>query len=199
MNYIHVERNDVPSILIPDFYTGRKFKIAVTGNFQIPFDHGAWNGGSRDTFRVVNMTTGESVSLDDTESGMLAMRDPKADRSFTMVPNYAIVRHTIFQGKDVGITIYVHPDSINAIRLPETVHFSEIERIVLIAARSLKSSHNGRDRFVMACNTLRYREGATIPTRVQWEAAKASLIDGGYLNKRGAITTKGKNHAKGDL
>ena len=37
--------------------------------------------------------------------------------------------------------------------------------------------------------------GDVFPTREIWVAAKAELIAGGYLNKAGAITIKGKNAA----
>lgn len=65
-----------------------------------------------------------------------------------------------------------------------------------------KSSYNGRNRCQMLQDDMQHkiRSGwgglaylSAVPTTEQWEAAKASLIAKGLLNKAGAVTVAGRN------
>jgi hypothetical protein len=120
------------------------------------------------------------------------------DINVTLKPGFAVLEHSIFCGKDMGLTFYLHPD--NATKLLPPVHdISPYERLVLRATASLKSSYNGRDRYQMAqgyenANYLK-ANNLSYPTREQWESAKQSLVGKGLLNKAGAVTPAGRNAA----
>jgi hypothetical protein len=194
MNTIYLDARMVPSHL-PGTYTGQKFKARVTESVTIPIDAGLWSGGSRDKYHAIDLATGRQVEMPGQREA------PWGDRreyQVTLEPGIAVVEHSIFCGKDMGLTFYMHPANAAAL-LPAPVELSPVERLVLVATASLKSSYGGRDRYQMAQDEYSCRKalGETLyPSRVEWEATKAGLVAKGFLNKAGAITPAGRNAAK---
>jgi hypothetical protein len=175
-------------------YKGKKFKAIVCIETTIPSDIGLWSGGNRDTYSAIDLATGRQIPL----PGQLSSPwdSSRADHTVAIKPGFALVRHTLFCGKDLGLTFYLHPD--NAARmLPAPCKLTEHESLVLQATASLKSSYNGMDRYDMKARDHRYSPAGTqpFPTREQWEGAKQALIARGLLNKAGAITVAGRNAA----
>lgn len=190
MPTIHLDRNMVPAELRGS-YTGNSFKAVVTETVTIPAGAGMWQDGSRDTWFLVNLTTGARMSADD----HAAFRTGGQEKTAKLEPDVAVVCHSIFCGKDTGLTFYVHPENARKL-LPAPVELSDLDKLVLVATRNLKASYAGRDRYQMAEGEHHCRKvlGNTLyPSRPQWEATKQSLIGRGLLNKAGAITTAGKN------
>lgn len=190
---IHLEPNQVPDQL-KHGYSGRKFKAVVAESVTIPMTAGLWDGGSRDVYRVVRVSDGAEMPASDQHSAPwdAQRRELKVD----LQPGFAVVEHSIFCGKDAGLTFYVHPQDAAPMLPPAGNDLGELESMVLEATGSLKSSYNGKDRYQMTVENLQYGYNANkrpIPTRAQWDEAKASLIARGYLNKAGAITTAGRN------
>ncbi len=174
------EVQEIARAAFPD-YTGRKFSVAA---FQGPMNLASyWDGGSRTYYAVVDLNTKKSVEIP--QSG--TMFDKQTYRMTTLPFNLAVVAHSIFMGKDGGITIYVNPDNLTKM-LPKTDEVSWAEKVVLAATRGLKSSYAG-------IKDYRFREALkdTGITRVEWDTAKEALIQKGMLNKAGAITDAGKN------
>jgi hypothetical protein len=104
-----------------------------------------------------------------------------------LVPGLVCVEHSIFCGKDTGITIHVHAENAPKY-LPAPVDLTEDEKTVIGYTKSCKSSYAGIPNF-------RFHE-ATRRTKItldRWEAAKASCIVKGLLNKAGALTIDGRN------
>ena len=91
----------------------------------------------------------------------------------------------MFQGKDLGLMFYVHPDDAIKILPASTDELTDTEKKVLAVIRGLKSSYRA-DQF--------NRIGIKSP---ELEAIKASLAKRDYLNKAGAITVKGRNASSG--
>ena len=112
-------------------------------------------------------------------------------------PDYAIVRHTIFRGKDMGLTFYIHPDNAAQLLPAPAAELPPVQKLVLKYTKERKASYNGQDRYAMAASDWRYYgkdwQLDAMPSRDDWQAAKEALIVAGYLNKAGAITVKGKN------
>ena len=191
---IYLDANQIPAS-IRGGYSGKHFRAIVTDSVFIPADAGLWSGGSRDTYRAVNLESGASraASNDMASPWDSSRRDQRVD----LRDGLAIVKHVYFCGKDLGLTIYVNPTNAAAL-LPAPVDLSPLARVVLKYTKERKASYNGRDRFDMMIDDLRYNLVPGIdaaPTREQWNQEKAALIAGGFLNKAGAITTKGKNAA----
>jgi hypothetical protein len=189
MNVIYLSPDMVPSHL-KGRYNGKKFKAEITTQVTIPSDAGLWSGGSRDTYQAVALTSGRSVAASDNMSS--PWNENRKERTITLVPGLVVVRSTMFCGKDMGLTFYVHPDNATALLPAPTAELTGYEQLVLNATCSLKSSYNGRDRYQMATE---YMQGER-PTRMQWDDAKTSLINKGLLDKRGAVTVAGRNARK---
>ena len=191
---IYLDSNQVPATIRGN-YTGKHFRAIVTDSVFIPADAGLWSGGSRTTYRAVNLETGATRAASDNMSA--PWNSSRKDSRVDLRDGLAIVSHVYFCGKDLGLTIYVNPTNAAAL-LPAPVELSPLARAVLKYTKERKSSYNGRDRFDMLIEDLRYGDKLgldSIPTRDDWNREKAELIAGGFLNKAGAITTKGKNAA----
>lgn len=164
-------------------YSGRKFKLHVS---DAPISCASyWDGGSRSYFRF--------VKLDTLETSVECPAQSAFDRKIAGIdcillpPGIACIEHSIFMGKDNGIIIHIPPESA-AHLLPAPIVLTQCEKIVLVATRGLKSSYNG-------VKDYRYCE-AHIQTGIfkdEWDEARASLINRGLLDTRGAITPKGCN------
>jgi hypothetical protein len=190
---IHLEPSQVPTVLRGS-YAGYKYKVLVCESVTIPVTAGLWDGGSRDSYQGVELATGKRYPLTMESEAPWGTR---REITVQLDNGKAVVEHSIFCGKDMGLTFYIHPS--NAIGLiPAKVELTPYQRLVLVATRSLKSSYAGRDRYENAqgeYNCTQVLKGDDYPTRDQWREAQASLIAEGYLNKAGAITVKGRNAA----
>lgn len=188
---VHLTPDAVPQTM-RGTYSGKMFKAEITESVTVPAYAGNWDGGSRDTYTAIEIATGRQVPISDNMSA--PWDKSRQDVAVAIAPGFAVVRHSVFCGKDMGLTFYVHPD--NAARwLPAPVDLSEHEMVVLRATKGLKSSYGGMDRYQLAERETHFdaAAAAAFPTRAQWDAAKQSLIGRGMLNKAGAITVAGRN------
>jgi hypothetical protein len=195
-NDIHLDPNQVPAS-IRRSYNGKHFRAVVTDSVFIPADAGTWSGGSRTVYTAIHLESGETKAACDTMSA--PWDESRKDQRVELKDGFAIVAHNIFCGKDLGLVIYVRPENAAAM-LPAPVDLPPVQKLILKYTKERKSSYMGRDRYDMASEDMRYG-GITIkalgvetmPSRDEWNQGKAELIAAGFLNKAGAITTKGKN------
>ena len=199
MQTIYLETNQVPPALRGG-YDGKKFAARVVESVSVPSDAGLWSGGSRDVYTLIELASGVRHPMPGQSAS--PFDGARQERTVTLKPGFAIVRHSTFCGKDMGLTFYVHPDNAATLLPAPAAALSPVEKLILKYTKERKASYNGRDRYDMAADDMRYGSRGigetgieTMPTRDEWDAAKAALISGGYLNKAGAITVKGKNHA----
>lgn len=186
MHAIYLDSKDVPSQLRGS-YVGKKFRAKVSLTGFIPSTAGNWDSGSRDTFTLVELSTGRSVPVSDNVSPPWGNR---SDRGFDMRPGFVLVEHSISMGKDIGLTFTVHPDDATKM-LPSSVQLTVIQQLVLNSTARFKSSYGGMNRYEMAKSD---QYGVQhFPTIAEWELAKSELIALKLLNAAGAITTAGRN------
>lgn len=163
-------------------YSGKQFKVtAFTGPMTLD---STWSGGSRDYWAIVQMNGAKRFQVP--ENGNPFLNGGKTFKCGRLPNGIALVRHTIFSGKDLGLEIYVNPENLNRLALPQPAEITLGQKIVLAYTRSRKSSYNGRNRAEMALD----ESGFPLD---QWEEAKAECIAKGWLNKAGAITNEGRN------
>jgi len=192
MSPIYLDPRDVPQHL-KSGYSGRKFQACVTETLTIRADAGLWSGGSRDVYSVIRLADGAAIEA--VAHGLAPWDAARGDVPVTLRPGFAVVCRSTFCGRDHGLTFYVHPSDAAALLPAPAADLTAHETIVLHATCSFKASYNGRDRYDMARQEHRYTSRAAVafPTREEWDAAKASLIARGYLNKAGAVTVAGRN------
>jgi hypothetical protein len=188
MRTIHLEPGDKAADLgrraFPG-YTGKHFQVLVTAGPVGLLSY--WDGGSRDYHRVLRLEDMAVVEVP--QNGTPFDRvDYTAGGNLLPCPGFAVVTNTIVQGRDLGLTIKVHPDNVNNLALPAPVDLTWAEKVVLSATRSVKSSYAGISNY--RCHEARRYTGIA---EQDYNAAKVTLIASGMLNAAGAITAKGRN------
>ena len=100
-----VKKADIKPILNASFpeYTGRTFEVEFTN--AVRFSDTNWGGGSRTYYRFVNMDNGMSEAL----AVPAPWNSPYEGKRMELPENIVVVAHSIFCGKDCGITFYAHP------------------------------------------------------------------------------------------
>jgi hypothetical protein len=159
-------------------YNGTKIKVEISDSKMELRCY--WDGGSRDTYTAYDMKGGrQNLQVQDApypfyKGGETPVYIPSADKF--------LVRHSIFMGKDMGLTIYLHPASVLVGELPlNKPDISQNELFILSIVRSYKSF--ARQEY--------YKKGGFTVSEV--EAYKQILFQKGWLNKAGAITVDGRN------
>jgi len=175
---IHLDPKDVPSQL-RGRYSGRKFKAEVTTRVTIHSDAGTWSGGSRDTYSLVRLADGKELPATDTMSS--PWDRSRQDQTINLEPGIVAVRHSMFQGNDMGLTFYVHPDDAAKLLPGPQEALSDVESTVLSIIGGYKSAYRDDER---------RRKGIGDQ---DWQAARQSLFQKGLIDKRGAITVAGRN------
>ena len=183
---IHLPAGDVPAIFkraYPD-YRGRTWKVCVATEVELTGNY--WSGGSRSTYRGLDLATGKVFNPAHDEYGN-PFTCPDVP-TVTLSPGVAIVSHSIYCGKDHGLTIYAHPDNVQKL-LPAPTDLSEDERRAL----DLICSTRGGE-----CRRKEWDDYRRLPGK--YSAANpliVSLADKGLVkvNKAGAVavTLDGRN------
>ena len=178
------EVKKIASVAFPE-YSGKKFRVEIEENpINVAYNN-YWSGGSRTYYNFVRLDTlqsfGEIPAQSAFDKAIIG-----ADK-VQLIPGLVCVQRDYFCGKDMGITIKVHPENAPKL-IGETVELTRDEKIVLIATRSFKNTYGGR-------TNIRFLEGKreTGIEVEQWETAKKGLIEKGMLNKAGSITNEGRN------
>ncbi len=185
MKTIYLEKKQVPANLQNLFgYRGNKFQCVVTDSVGI--SNTQWNGGSRSSYMLINLSTMQTKQIVDNRP---FPHNQDAMPDVTLEPNTMVVKHIMFQGKDLGLRFYVHPDNkINFLPDQSADKLTRNDKIVLQFTRSLKFSYGIKN--------YRYHEASRCYkdlTLEDWNEAKQRMIDAGYLRKNGAITPAGRN------
>jgi hypothetical protein len=160
-------------------YKGKRFKIATASCFSPNLNH--WEGGTR-TYQVLISRRGERRQVPECGTMFVGSHGP-----IDIPPGFLIIEHSIFCGKDMGLTFLIRPDELDTLALPAPVDLTDDERTVLLYTRSRKSSYAGRDRQQMA-----WDDGKRISPET-WKVTQDALIAKGLLTKSTAITAKGLN------
>lgn len=195
MTKIYLEPSQVPAAL-RGAYNGKRFAATITPRVTIPADAGLWSGGTRESYSLISLETGQAYP--NRMEGLSPFGNQRKEITIDLDPGMAIVRHSVFCGKDMGLEFFIHPDNAPAFLPSPESALTPFERYVLTATRSLKSSYGGRDRYQMAqteysCQRILSDAGEQFPSRAQWNETKAVLIAKGLLTKAGAITPAGRN------
>ncbi len=167
--------------LTEDCHAFKSFKAEICDKVTIPADAGLWSGGTRETFHVVRIADGAAIAP---VNHSAAPWDGRSEREIVLEPGILVIRHSMFCGKDHGLTFYVRGADIAPLLPNANRAFDDMSanaRSVLGVIRSLISSYRAEEYQRMRL------------TAEQVTTAKAELTARGYIDKRGAITTAGRN------
>ena len=93
-------------------WKGRKIKLHVIDHYSMA---NYWDGGSRDYAKAYHLESG--FVAEPSYASTNPMRE-SAHLTINIPEGVVIVEHSIFMGKDVGITIHVNPANVTRL-LPE--------------------------------------------------------------------------------
>jgi hypothetical protein len=186
MSTIHLTGNEplvrqIANAAFPS-YSGKSFKISTAESVDV---RSYWDGGSRDYYAFVQLTDAGVVGRYEVpQQSMFDRQIPGADSvKLDSAPGLVCVRHCIFQGKDMGLTIIVHPSNMSQAFLPPAApEMTTDEKAVLRVTVERKAGYGGVSR----------RESIGMPED-RWNVALASLIGKGLIAKNKAVTTAGRN------
>lgn len=114
---VKVKKADIRNILRATFpeYKGRKF--FVIPKQEVTVYNLSYDGGTRSRYRSATLEGEKLGNLDkyNTPYGLPSIGEGQT----TAIPQgTALVEHTIFQGQDAGLRIYIHPNDMPKL-LPE--------------------------------------------------------------------------------
>lgn len=165
-------------------YRGRKFRVCITDS---PLNvKSCWDGGSRDYFAFVRLVDGKFFG----EVGAQSAFDKpiKGAESVSLPQGMGCVEHSIFCGKDMGLTLYLNPQDSPKLLEVQEENLSEDEAIVLLSTSKYKNTYGGESNL-----RFKYAKRAINITLERWNQAIESCISKGLLRKNKAITPKGRN------
>jgi hypothetical protein len=187
MKSIHISKPDetILSIIRASFpsYKGKKIKVSMNPPTRL---NSYWDGGSKNSFVFVNLDS--LKSLDVHSNHPFFEQERPRDLPNGLPPRIVLVEHSIFCGKDMGITIYARAEDITA-SLPAPIELTEKEKAVLYYSRAIKNTYGGE-------KNIRFKkalENGFVESWEDWISLLESLRDRGFLRKNYSITPEGMN------
>lgn len=107
---VKLKKSDLPKAWLKAFpeYKGRKFSVEIAQDVYLSDLH--WGGGSRNYYSAVSLETGKAFpALVGSPFSGPVLEGSKVPLN----ASYVVAEHSIFQGHDMGITFYVHPEAMN--------------------------------------------------------------------------------------
>lgn len=140
MTKIQIDRRLAESLIKATFpeYNGRKVCVVVCDRVQISDLN--WSGGSRSQYRSCTLD-GRATGSADAHNQSPPWNNQVEGSQVALEANHAIVEHSIFCGKDMGLTIYVRPDGLPRGTLPAECELTDLERAALHIIGGIKSGY----------------------------------------------------------
>lgn len=159
-------------------YKGHKIDVEISDAEM--YLQSFWDSGSKKEFYCFDMS-GKHIPIIVQNAPLPFYDGPKAD--YTPSPDRFIIEHSTFGGKDMGLTIWLHPSSVmvKSLPTPSKPDIPQNDLFVLTTIKAYKSS----------ARPDAYRDAGF--TTVEIDKIKERLYQRGYINKAGAITPDGRN------
>lgn len=93
-------------------YRGRSFSVAISG--RVVLHDLNWGGGTKNIYKAVSLTQDGAVN------GLPALspwNNPAEGQALDIPVGWAVVEHTIFCGRDMGLTIHINTDDMARVLL----------------------------------------------------------------------------------
>lgn len=91
-------------------FPSRKRKVRISVGERVSFYNTFWDGGSKNTYRAVKLEDGSVASLITGGSPWTAVAE---GTTMDLEPGIAIVEETIFCGKNMCLTVHLHPSNVS--------------------------------------------------------------------------------------
>lgn len=162
-------------------YKGNTYKLSTNPPKHI---RSCWEGGTKYSYAFYSLVNGKCEKVHTNHPYFEAGQPNYLEK---LPEHVLLVEHCIFQGHDMGITIYANESDLAPMLPAPGPELTEAERIVLTFTKSYKPQ-------------FRLSEAKRVHniTGAAWQTAKTDLIEKGLLNKVGAITADGRNAIQGN-
>lgn len=87
----------------------RKREVRIVVTEHVTFHGTFWDGGSKNEFVAIKLASGNTATLEVGSSPWTAIAEGK---TVELQPGFAIVEHSVFCGKEMPLTVYLHPSNI---------------------------------------------------------------------------------------
>lgn len=106
-NTVKTNKQAVKPVLALTFpeYKGKKFQVSYAT--KITFSDTNWGGGSKNTYKAVKRTEGQVIVGKFTPAA--PWNNLIEGQTFPIPEDVIVVEHTVFCGRDLGITFHMHP------------------------------------------------------------------------------------------
>ena len=170
----------------PEGFSKRQVKI--TPAEEVPLTGMNWSGGYKTDYVAVNLSSGDSADFPDPEWNELYQL-----RTVKMRAGIAIIAYQ-WAGLSKFVEVYLHSSNITP-QIEGAVDLTANQLALLFCTRAYKNTYGGR-------TDIRREEAGRAGYRLspeEWAKEQSVLHEMGYLDKRGSLTTKGKNAAPKSL
>lgn len=101
-----VKKSELPAEILAAFpdYKGRKFAVCLTD--RVTFSDLHWGGGTRNSYKLVPLVEGATAEA---LTVGLPWNSPTEGATVALPAGFAVVEHSYFCGRDVGLRVYVNP------------------------------------------------------------------------------------------
>lgn len=179
---LYIDRSEVETIIGATFpgYTGKKVQVESSESVLVHSLN--WTGGSRNEYAACSM---QGVPTGNASAGNAAppWRNPVEGQSVSVPQGFALVKHCMFCGKDLGLTIYVNPADMPRYLQASNVELTDDEKTMLVITKGIISSYRREEASKKGINASQYA------------AIVEALKTKGMMSKNGALTLIGKNAA----
>ena len=159
-----------------------KRQVQVTPAEEVSLTGMNWSGGYKTDYVAVNLSSGDSADFPEPEwNAVYELRKVK------MRAGIAIIAYQ-YSGLSKFVEVYLHPSNVVQ-QIEEKADLTPQQLAILYCTRAYKNSYGGE-------TDLRRKEAGRAGygfTPEAWRAEQDTLCKLGYLDRRGSLTTKGKN------
>lgn len=180
---VYIDRSEVEPIIATPFPGYRGTKIRVKPAESVTLRDLNWSGGTRNQYAGCSLAEGRATGDAGAGNAAPPWANPYEGASIALQPGLALVEWSQFCGKDLGLTIHVHPSMMPRFLPSAGEGLGRDEEVVLFVTRSLISSYRRGEAERLGVNSAGYAQ------------AQEFLKTRGLLTKIGALTTAGKNAA----
>lgn len=165
-----------------------KRQVQVTPAENVPLTGMNWSGGYKTSYVAVNLQSGASCEFPEPEWNEVYQL-----RTVKMRTGIAIIAYQ-WAGLSKYVEVYLHPSNITP-QIEEGANLTANQLAILYCTRAYKNSYGGE-------TDLRRKEAGRAGYRLspeEWAKEQSILHEAGFLDRRGSLTTKGKNAAPKSL
>lgn len=165
-----------------------KRQVQVTPTEEVSLTGMNWSEGYKTSYVAVNLSSGESADFPDPEWNELYQL-----RTVKMQAGIAIIAYQ-WAGLSKFVKVYLHPSNLTQ-QIESAPALTANQLALLYCTRAYKNTYGGR-------TDIRREEAGRAGYRLsseEWAKEQSVLHEMGYLDRRGSLTTKGKNAAPNKL